>query len=110
MQSNSTPLKTKSKEVHTQKLTEVHENTHGKPNELLLPKFYHFVFRLGWSGGMMVLDKLLVPGRLTNLAYSGTRAYCTCSRCGRGLFGHFFLSSITSLFFLHLSGKRPDID
>ena len=29
---------------------------------------------------------------------------------GRGVFGHFFLSSITSLFFLPLSGRRPDID
>ena len=29
---------------------------------------------------------------------------------GGGLFGQFFLSSITSLFFLPLSGGRPDID
>ena len=29
---------------------------------------------------------------------------------GRGLFGHFFLSSILSVFFLPLSGRRPDID
>ena len=29
---------------------------------------------------------------------------------GGVLFGHFFLSSITSLFFLPLSGRRPDID
>ena len=28
---------------------------------------------------------------------------------GGGVFGH-FLSSITSLFFLPLSGRRPDID
>ena len=27
-----------------------------------------------------------------------------------GLFGHSFLSSIISLFFLPLSGRRPDID
>ena len=51
---------------------------------------------MGWSGGAMVLDKLLVPGRPTNLDNSGTRAYCTCS--------------ITSLFFLPLSGRRSDID
>ena len=37
----------------------------------------------------MVLGKLSVPGRPTNLGYSRARAYCTCSRCGRGLFGHF---------------------
>ena len=30
----------------------------------------------------MVLDKLPVPGRLTNLDESRTRAYCSCSGCG----------------------------
>ena len=44
----------------------------------------------GWSGDGMVLGKLLVPGRPTNLDYSRARAYCACSRCGWGLFGHFF--------------------
>ena len=29
---------------------------------------------------------------------------------GGGLFGHFFLSSVASLFFLPLSRRRPDID
>ena len=38
----------------------------------------------------MVLGKLPVPGRPTNLDYSGTRAYCACSRCGLELFGHLF--------------------
>ena len=38
----------------------------------------------------MVLGKLLVLGRPTNLDYSRARAYCTYSRCGWGLFGHFF--------------------
>ena len=38
----------------------------------------------------MVLGKLPVPGRPTNLGYSRARAYCTCSRSGWGLFGHFF--------------------
>ena len=33
----------------------------------------------GWSGGAMVLGKLPVPGRPTNLVI---RAYCACSRCG----------------------------
>ena len=51
-----------------------------------------FVFPLptGWSGGAMVLRKLPVPGRPTNLDYSRARAYCPCSRCGWGLFGHFY--------------------
>ena len=61
----------------------------------------------GWSGGAMVLGELPVP---TNLDFSRARAYYACSRCGWGLFGHFLLSSIISLFFLPLSGRRPDID
>ena len=43
-----------------------------------------------------VLGKLPVPGRPTNSDDSRARAYCTCSRCGWGLFGQFFLSSILS--------------
>ena len=38
-----------------------------------------------------MLGKLPVPGRPTNLDYGRARAYCACSMCGRGLFGHFFL-------------------
>ena len=51
----------------------------------------------GWSGGAKVLGKLPVPWRLTNLDYSRERAYCACSRCGWGLFGHFF-SQLSLLF------------
>ena len=64
----------------------------------------------GRSGGAIVLGKLPVPGRPTNLDKSRARAYCACSRCGWGLFGLFFLLSIISLFFLPLSGRRPVID
>ena len=73
---------------------------------------YHYIqdSSWGWSGGAMVLGKLPVPGRPTNLDYNRARANCACGRCGWGLFGHFFLSSITSLFFLPLSERRPDID
>ena len=41
------------------------------------------------EGGAMVLGKLSVPRRPTNLDNSRARAYCACSRCGWGLFGHF---------------------
>ena len=41
----------------------------------------------GWSGGAMVLGKLPVPGRPTNLGDCRARAYCAC---GRGWFGHFY--------------------
>ena len=57
----------------------------------------------------MMLGKLPVPGRLTNLDKSRARACCACSRCVCGLLGH-FLSSIISFFFLPLPGRRPDID
>ena len=39
----------------------------------------------------MVLGKLPVPGRPTaNFYYSRARAHCAYSRCGWGLFGHFY--------------------
>ena len=52
----------------------------------------------------MVLGKLPVPGRPTYLAKSRVRAFCACSRCGWGLFGHFF--SRLSFLFLSL-GDGP---
>ena len=39
----------------------------------------------------MVLGKLSVPGRPTNLGKSRARAYCTCSRCGLGCLDIFTL-------------------
>ena len=50
----------------------------------------NFCFRIeffwsgGWPGGAMVLGKLPVAGRPTNLDDSRARAYCACSRCGGG--------------------------
>ena len=53
--------------------------------------FYQFYqLHWGWSGGAMELGKLPVPGSPTNLDDSRTRAYCACTRCGWGLFGHFY--------------------
>ena len=62
-----------------------------------------------WSGGAKVLGKLSVQGCPTKLDNSRTRAYCACSRCGWGLFGHFF-SCPHFLFSFSLSGRQPDID
>ena len=60
-----------------------------------------------WSGGAKVLGKLLVPGRPTNLDNSRARAYCACSSCGWGLFGHFY-SHLSLLFSFSLSlGDGP---
>ena len=50
----------------------------------------------GWLGDAMVLGKLPVPGRLTNLDNSRTRAYCACRSCGWGVVWTFILSSIIS--------------
>ena len=55
----------------------------------------------------MVLGKLPVPGCPTNLDNSTARAYFACSRCGWGLFGHFF-SHLSFLFSFSLSlGDGP---
>ena len=48
----------------------------------------------------MVLHKLPVLGRPTNLDNSRARAYCACSRCGGGCLD---ILSIISLFILPLS-------
>ena len=54
-----------------------------------------------------MLGQLPVPGRPTNLDFSRARAYCACSRCEWGLFGHFF-SHLSLLFSFSLSlGDGP---
>ena len=60
---------------------------------------------VGWSGGAKVLGNLPVPGRSTYLDNSRARAYCACSRCGWGLFGHFF-SRLSFLCSFSLGGGR----
>ena len=42
---------------------------------------------VGWCNGA---GKPSLPGRPTNLDNSRARAYCAYSRCGWGMFGHFF--------------------
>ena len=53
----------------------------------------------GWSGGALVLGKLSVPRRPTNLDIGRARAYCACSRCGWGcldIFKFVYLFSFVS--------------
>ena len=50
-----------------------------------------------------------VPGRPTNLITVGQRPTALAAGAGGGCLD-FFLSSIPSLFFLPLFGRRPDID
>ena len=57
----------------------------------------------------MVLGKLPVPGRPTKLDHRGQGPTALAVGAG-GVVWTFFLSSIISLFFLTLSGRRPDID
>ena len=59
-------------------------------------------FIRGWSSDAKVLGKLSVLGHPTDLDNNRARAYCACSRCRWGLFEHFLLSSIVSLFLLPL--------
>ena len=51
------------------------------------------------GGGVMVLGKFSVPRRPTSLENSRARDFCARSRCGRGLFEHFF-SRLSFFFFL----------
>ena len=55
----------------------------------------------------MVLGKLPVPGHPTIWIIVGQGPTALAVSAG-GLFGHFFSSSIISLFLLPLSGRRPD--
>ena len=52
----------------------------------------------------MVLGKLPVPGRLTNLDQIRTRVYCPCSGCGWGLFAN-LISRLSFLFSFSLSWR-----
>ena len=63
----------------------------------------------GWSGGAKVLDKLPVPGRPTILITVGQGPTALAVGAG-GVVWTFLLSSILSLLFLPLFGRRPDID
>ena len=58
----------------------------------------------------MVLGKLPVPGRPSICITVGQGPTALAVGAGWGLFGPFLLSSILSLLFLPLFGRRPDID
>ena len=58
----------------------------------------------------MVLGKLLVPGRPTFWMIVGQGPIALAVGAGGGIVWTFLLSSILSLLFLPLSGRRPDID
>ena len=63
----------------------------------------------GWSGGAMVLGKLPVMGRPTIWITVGQGPTALAVGAG-GVVWTFLLSSILSLLFLPLFGRRPDID
>ena len=64
----------------------------------------------GWSGGAMVLGQFQVPGRPTILITVGQGPTALAVCADGGCLDIFFLSSILSLLFLPLFGRRPDID
>ena len=66
-------------------------------------------FIIVWSGGAMVLGKLSVSGRPNYLDTVGQGPAALAAGAG-GVVWIFFLSSIISLFFFPLSGRRPNID
>ena len=55
----------------------------------------------------MVLGKYSEPRRPTNLDNSRARVYCTCSRCGWGLFWTFFSLFYLFSFLSHSLGDGP---
>ena len=63
----------------------------------------------GWSGGAMVLGKLSVMGRPTIRITVGQGPTALAVGAG-GVVWTFLLSSILSLLFLPLFGRRSDID
>ena len=63
----------------------------------------------GWSGGAMVLGKLPVPGRPTVWMIVGQGSTALVVVAG-GVVWTYLLSSIFSLLFLPLYGRRLDID
>ena len=65
--------------------------------------------RWGWMGGAMVLGKPSVPGRPTIWIIVG-QGPIALAVGALGVVWTFLLSSILSLLFLPLSGRRPDID
>ena len=64
----------------------------------------------GWSGGAMVLGKLPVPGRPTIWITVGQGPTALTVGAGGEMLWAFLFSSILSLLFLPLFGRRPDID
>ena len=63
--------------------------------------------RRGWSGGATMLGKFPVPGRPAILIIVGQGPAASVRV---GVVWTFLLSSILSLLFLPLFGRRPDID
>ena len=63
----------------------------------------------GWSGGAMVLGKLPVPGHSTIWIIVGQGLTARTVGAGGGVWT-FLVSSIFTLLFLPLFGRRPDID
>ena len=80
-----------------------------RPSEFVRTITCTIMHGLGWSGDAMVLGKLPMPGVLLIWIRVGQGPAALAVGASRVVWT-FFLSSIMSLFFLPLSGRRPDID
>ena len=80
-----------------------------KSKNLIKVYGYTSMLSKGWSGGAMVLGKRPVPGRPTLLKIVGQGPTALVVGAGGGCLD-ILLSSIFSLLFLPLFGRRSDID
>ena len=70
----------------------------GRPTIWMIVGQGPIALAVGAGGGILDIFTLIYPfsplsssaGASYNLDYSRARAYCACSRCGWGLFGHFY--------------------
>ena len=82
-----------------------HNQGQGHSHRFIPDKSY-----MGRSGGATFLGKLPGPGRPTIWMTVGQGSTALTVGAGVGVVWTFVLSSIFSLLFLPLSGRRPDID
>ena len=81
--------------------------------DVILPRMFSFAVSSlpctpqGGSGWAMVVCNFQCQGLLLIWIIVGKKAFCACSKCRMGLFGHFFC---ILLYLLSLCGRWPNID
>ena len=72
--------------------------------------FSNVIFNISFGGGRVVLSIFQCRGVLLIWIIIGQGPIALAVGAGGGCLDIFVLSSISSLFFLPISGRRPDID